>query len=99
MSGINKETAVRLLSHVPEQNKFWCHDGKSFGTMAELEAGLVAMNEATFKYHVTKDRNDFSKWVYDIICDKDLADALRKSKDKKTATKKVKERLAHLKAI
>ena len=71
-----KEEAGKLLAKVPEENVFWCHDGSVFEDMKELAEGLVAMSDETFAYHVNPEKNDFSKWVKDIINDEKLASEL-----------------------
>lgn len=97
MSEINKETANRFLAPVPEQNKFFCKDGKVFSTLEEFDKGLDKMNHETFRFHANNEKNDFSNWVYDVIGDVVLADSLRKCKDKKNAQKKLKSRISYLK--
>jgi hypothetical protein len=55
----------------------------------ELGAALRVMSEETFRYHVTVDRNDFSKWVEDVIGDHELSAALKNSSTRSQAGKLV----------
>ena len=48
---------------------------------------------------INKEKNDFSNWIYDVIGDSELADSLRKCKDKKTAVKRVKSRVNYLRSL
>ena len=51
------------------------------------------MADEVFKFHVNKEKNDFANWIEDILGDKDLAKAIRKSKKPKTAKTVVVRRL------
>jgi len=63
----------------------------------ELESGLKKMSARTFSYHVNAEKNDFSRWVEEIIGDKKLAVDLKKCRDKKSASTKVAGRIKSLK--
>jgi hypothetical protein len=65
--------AEKLLITAPEEYVFWCHDGTIFRDMQELADGLAAMTDEVFAYHVTSEKNDFARWVRDIIKDEQLA--------------------------
>lgn len=99
MPELNKEIAMRYLSPVPEQNRFWCKDGKVFSNLEEFQIGLNSMHIDVFKFHVNDDRNDFSTWIYDVIGDTELAKTLRKCNDKKTTIKRVRSRVSYLKTL
>ncbi len=99
MVDLTKEAAASFLSPVPEQNKFWCQNGEVYSTMKELSEALAAMPDEAFLAHVTKEKNDFSNWIYDIVGDAKLASALRKCKAKKTVGKKLQERIAELEQL
>ena len=60
--------------------------------MDELGAALREMSEDTFRYHVTADRNDFSKWVEDVIGDHELSAVLKNSSTRSQAGKLVADR-------
>ena len=97
MPKIGKEKAVKILSNVPEENRFWCNDGKIFSNLFDLQNGLKDMNEDTFRYHVNKEKNDFYNWVKEVIEDEFLAKELKKTKGKKTFEKKLGIRIEKLK--
>ena len=99
--GKNGARAVRVetiavskscLSDVAADKVFWCHDGRVMKNLDELGASLREMSEETFRYHVTADRNDFSKWVEDVIGDRELSAVLKNSSTRSQAGKLVADR-------
>ena len=99
--GRNGARAVRVLttavsksclSDVATDKVFWCHDGRVMKNLDELGAALREMSEETFQYHVTADRNDFSKWVEDVIGDHELSAVLKNSSTRSQAGKLVADR-------
>jgi len=92
--GINR----MWLEDVPGDKVFWCADGKVFRNLKELASALEGMREEIYRHHVSGDKNDFSKWVSDVIGDVTLADELKKAKSCATAARRVKERVELLKA-
>src|SRR4030043_1583419 len=94
--GRNGDRALRVLSKgvrkswledVSADKVFWCHDGRVMKNLGELSVALREMSEDTFRYHVTVDRNDFSKWVEDVIGDDELSARLKNSSTRSQAGK------------
>ncbi len=85
------------LANVPEEKKFWVCDGRVLRNRFELVAALKNMNTGTYGYHANKNKNDFAKWVNDIMGDKKLADALLKAKNSALAAREVEIRINELK--
>ena len=71
-----KEPSKKFMAKVPEENVFWCHDGKVFRSLKDLADGLAAMSDDTYAYHVNSDKNDFRNWVRDVIKDEEMANEL-----------------------
>jgi len=92
-----KQSNEQFLYDVRPENCFWCCDGKIMKNLYELESGLKKMNVKTFSYHTNKEKNDFSRWVEEIVGDKKLATDLKKCKDKKSASSKVAGRIKSIK--
>ena len=92
MTKILKQHAERRLANVPDQYVFWCHDGQIIKNIKELKEALELMSDKTYAYHASKEKNDFSNWVKDIIGDEKLARDLSKSSDKSQAFDYVKAR-------
>jgi len=80
------------LSDVAADKVFWCHDGRVMKNLDELGAALREMSEDTFLYHVTVDRNDFSKWVEDVFGDHELSAVLKNSSTRSQAGKLMADR-------
>ncbi len=93
------EDAKSILSDVNPEHKFNLHMGTSILNLEELAEALEIMDDVSFKHHVTKDRNDFSNWVRDVIKDVDLSNDLLKAKTRKKAFEIVSQRVEHLKML
>ncbi len=95
---ITEEEAKRRLSDVPEGHVFWCCDGSVHRNMRGLEEALYSMSDEAFAFHANESKNDFSKWVNDVIKDDKLARDLLKARDKARAARCVSERVSFLSA-
>lgn len=69
--------------NVPPEHVFWVKGGTPIKNLHELVKELQNMNEETFKHHVNDQKNDFARWVKDIVQDDLLAARLKNIKDKK----------------
>jgi hypothetical protein len=96
MTRISKEEATRYLRDITGEQVFWCYDGSVFKNMRELRDGLANMSEETYAYHVSTNKNDFSRWVKDVIKDEKLAVNLQGSTSRSEAAKRVGTRIARL---
>ena len=96
MAKILKEDAKRYLAEVPGEYVFRCCDGSVFRNMRELRDGLANMSEETYAYHANADKNDFSKWVRDVIKDEKLAADLQGSTSRTEAARRVDTRVTGL---
>ncbi|MCX6004258.1 MAG: hypothetical protein NT082_01065 [Chloroflexi bacterium] len=93
-----KEDAQRVLRHVPDEKRFYCHDGKILNNIYELKIALEKMSDHTYNHHVTDEKNDFTRWVRDVLGDDKLSHDLAKSPNPKEASKIVAERISWLQA-
>ena len=84
---------------VVPKHQFNIHMGTSIKNLQELADALEIMDNAAFKHHVTKDKNDFSNWVRDIICDVDLSNDLLKAKTREKSFKAVSQRIKQLEKL
>jgi hypothetical protein len=91
-----KRQLEKLLVKVAAEYVFYCHDGSIFADFRELAEGLEAISDETFAYHVNSERNDFSKWVKDVIKDEKLASDLATATNRTQAAGYVTARLATL---
>jgi hypothetical protein len=95
---ISKEEANRRLGDVPDEKRFWCHDGKLIKNLGELEKALNDMSDETFYYHSGEGRNDFSNWIRDVVRDEKLAKDMVKAKSRVQAGKAVAQRISFLRS-
>jgi len=72
----SKENSIKPKHH------FILKGGHRIKSMKELKEAIKFMDKDTFKYHVTKNNNDFAEWVKNIIKDKELSDRIKKSSSK-----------------
>jgi len=93
----SKKQALEALSDVNPNFVFWLCDGTTLKNLSELLEALKVMSRETFIYHVNSEKNDFAKWIEDIIKDEKLARDLRKVKTKRDTIKILKERIKWLK--
>jgi hypothetical protein len=84
---MTKAVSKSCLSDVAADKVFLCHDGRVMKNLDELSVALREMSEDTFRFHVTSDKNDFSKWVEDVIGDHELSAVLKNSSTRGQAGK------------
>ncbi len=94
----NKEDAQRVLRSVPDVKRFYCHDGEILNNLYELKAALGKMHSSAYRHHVTDEKNDFARWVREVLGDDKLAGDLAKYQEQKEAFRIVADRIAWLQA-
>jgi len=94
----NKDLYRSWLADVPQDKVFWFPNGRTVKNLDELAAALREVSEEIFRHHISKDKNDFSNWVRDVIGDVTLADQLRKAATQAATARTVKKRLDWLRA-
>jgi len=90
---ISRELAQKFLSDVPEQNNFWVNNGPILKNLCELADFLRDVDDATYEYHVNKEKNDFSSWILQIIGDEKLAKDIFKNRNKESTYRKIQARI------
>ena len=96
MPRLEKSIAQMRLGNVPDDKRFWCHNGQVYQNLAQLRAGLAEMDDDTYRFHVNESKSDFSKWVREVIGDDKLGHDLEKSANQAVAARRVAERIAFL---
>ncbi len=91
-----KQKAKSLLADVPEEYVFKCCNGHVLHNMRELGEELKTMSDEDYTFHANVEKNDFAKWVKDIIRDTTLAKNLQKSQNQVQANKWVSSRIVTL---
>ena len=94
---VKKQGSKNHLEKVPETMVFWCHDGQIFDDLEKLMLGFDLMSDETFMFHANDYKNDFSCWIIDVIGDGELAEDIKKAKNKTEAKKITQKRHTELK--
>ena len=94
----NKEDARRVLRSVADVKRFYCHDGEILNNIYDLKAALGKMHSSAYHHHVSEEKNDFARWVRDVLGDDKLAGDLVKCEAQKEASRIVADRIAWLQA-
>ncbi len=89
-----EEAKAPLIS---QEEYFWTCDGRVLGSLEELATALKEMDDGAFKHHVNKEKNDFVKWVKEVLKDNKLVQEMKRSKTRLTMLKKVEARIKELK--
>lgn len=98
MATVSKSDAQTRLGDVPDEKRFWCHDGRYLKNLEELKAALEQMMDETFQYHANEAKTDFSNWVRDVIGDEKLARDLLNCTSPAQAAASVAGRIKYLKS-
>lgn len=72
----------RNLIDASTESVFWFMDGKSVKNIKELLEMLQNISDNVFSHHVNKERNDFARWIHDILDDEELARKIWRFKSK-----------------
>src|SRR3989338_6444378 len=90
---VKKPYLRKYLRNVSTENSLWIINGDIVKSLRELLKELKIMNDEAFRYHVNKERSDFSRWIKEIIGDKKLASDLKKAKTRDKAIKAINNRI------
>ncbi len=88
--------ARRVLMRVPAPVSFWLCTNENLRSLSDLASALEEADNDVFRYHVSRDRNDFEAWIRDIVKDKELAREIARVKTKETLIRKINERVEAL---
>ena len=74
-----------LKKKIPEKHFFVLVTGEKLRNIKELADALEYIDHNHFVYHVNKTRNDFSSWIKDIFQEIELAEEIKKAKNREDA--------------
>ncbi len=94
-----RTATVNFLGNVPDSKVLISHDGQSFKNLNELAQGLSRMTGKTYAFHVNRCKNNFAKWVREVIGDQELANDLKQTLTPRDASRKVRDRVYYLSSI
>jgi len=93
------EDIKRVLNDVPPEKSFWVNNGVIVKNIQELPGVIEKMSKRVFRYHVNKEKNDFVKWIDEVIGDKGLAKSLSRVRKKESVARRIRTRIKYLKEI
>jgi hypothetical protein len=88
-----------MLADVPESKSFMLNDGQAIKNLSELKEAIEQMSEETFRYYVSKGKNDFANWVRDVVRDEQLAAALPRTTSKAESVIEIAKEIKRLESI
>ena len=71
------ESKESLYADLPKEKKFFTRNGKTISNLMELYEKLKIMPEEEFQAHVNEEKDDFAKWIDEVLKEKSLADIIR----------------------
>jgi hypothetical protein len=89
--------SIMLLRRVDEDEAFWLCSNVTVQSLEELAFHLMRVDDAVFRYHIQRSRNDFEDWIRECIGDRELAREIARVKTKDTLAKKIEARIEELK--
>ena len=93
-----KDVARECLRDVdPMWKAFWFHMHLVAKNLEEFSEGLAHISDEVFAYHISGQKNDFAKWVREVISDGVLARELDNVTSKEEAAEVAAKRVAELK--
>jgi hypothetical protein len=92
--------AKKVLSDVPEHYmSFWFNNGIMAKNIYDFLRAVESCTKEVFQYHVNHEKNDFSRWVYDVLGDDVLSKRLTGEFDQKKVVFKIKKRIKELEKL
>ena len=99
MANLSREEAKRILSNAAPGKVFWVNNGPVLKSIIELATAAQKLAPQQFMHHVNSAKNDFAKWVDEVIRDSELAKRLTHVKTKDELAHVVKNRLRQLQKL
>ncbi len=91
--------AKKILSAVQPDKAFWVNNGPILKSLWEFAASVGKLKPEQFLHHVNRQKNDFAKWIREVIGDNTLAQRIRILKTKEAMAKAVQQRIDSLKKL
>ena len=99
MANLTKDEAKRILSNTAPDRAFWVNNGPIVKSVIELATAAKKLTPSQFMHHVNNVKNDFAKWVDEVIRDSELAQLIKKAKTREDLANAVTGRLKQLQKI
>ncbi|HEY4498649.1 MAG TPA: hypothetical protein VJH94_01135 [Candidatus Paceibacterota bacterium] len=75
----------KLLVNAYNERCFWVYNGPVLSNLSDLWRAYNYMTKEQYAHHVHEEKNDFSKWVAEVLLDEECAKALLKADSPKKA--------------
>ena len=85
-----KETCENWLRKCEDSQAFVCIDGQRARSVKDLVKIFERMTEESYRYHVTKSKNDFAAWAEGVFHNGHLSANFKSARSKKEAFQYVK---------
>ena len=99
MTNLTKDEAKRILSNTAPDRAFWVNNGPVVKSVIELATAAKKLTPVQFMHHVNNAKNDFAKWVDEVIRDSELAQHIKKAKTREDLAGAVTGRLKQLQKL
>lgn len=86
---VTKRRVKPSLINASDESSFWTRDGRILYNLRDLRDALKKISKESFTYHVNKDKDDFCKWMEEVLYENKLAKSLKKVKTCKPYLKKI----------
>jgi hypothetical protein len=88
----------KVLHDTAPQDAFWTCHGTIIRNIYELLSTINVLNDFAFKYHVNVDhtKNDFGKWIDEVLKDPELSKRLKNIYDKELYARIIERRIREL---
>ena len=86
-------TTPTYLADAQGDKRFFCANGEVFANLRQLHVGLLTMRDEHFRNHVNDGKNDFARWIADVLSDSALAGDLGRVRSRALTAYKVGQRM------
>ena len=97
MAKVSADAARFYLRDVSPETCFWINNGAVLKSLQELSGALKGIAKEQFRHHVNREKNDFAKWVDEVVQDAWLAKAVARVRSAAALDRKVEARVKQLK--
>lgn len=78
----DSKAAGRLSGlRAPDGKEFYVHEGSTVSTVRGLADALNKAPESVFHHHITKQKNDFARWIREVFDDEAAASVLESARN------------------
>lgn len=94
-----KPDAKKILSAVQPDRAFWVNNGPIIKSLEEFAASVGKLKPEQFMHHVNRQKNDFARWISEVVGDSILAQRIRVLKTGEAMAKAARQRMDALKKL